>query len=263
MSDRTAESFAVRERLRQVTRAGGSVGLTLGMLAAYLPHRRARHKEADIDYRDAWVRAWAGAVLRVFRVRVDVVGSIPPRAGGRMVVSNHRSALDIGVVLSQFGGRMVSRHDIAGWPGLGAGAKLIGTVFVDRADAKSGMVTIRAMRRLLEEGDTVDVFPEGTTFAGDEVHEFHPGAFVAAVGARAPIVPVGLAYERGSGAAYVDETFGHHLARIAAAPPSRVVVAVGDPIPTEARRAKDVQAETRAKVTELVARARARSDGRA
>lgn len=249
-----------RDRARQASRAGGTLALTVGMLGVYLPHRKVKRMADDVDYRDAWVRAWSKGVLTCFRIDLDVIGEPPPRTGGRMIVSNHRSAIDINVVLSQFGGRMVSRHDIAGWPGLGWGAKLIGTVFVDRKDAKSGMVTIRAMRRLLEEGDTVDVFPEGTTFAGDEVHDFHPGAFVAAVGARAPIIPVGIAYETGSGAAYVDETFGHHLARIAAAPPSRVVMAIGDPIATGGKRAKDAQAEAHAAVTALVQRARARCD---
>ena len=163
-----------RDRARQASRTGGTLALTLGMLGVYLPHRKVKRMADDVDYRDAWVRAWSKGVLSCFRIHLEVIGEPPPRTGGRMIVSNHRSAIDINVVLSQFGGRMVSRHDIAGWPGLGWGAKLIGTVFVDRKDAKSGMVTIRAMRRLLEEGDTVDVFPEGTTFAGDEVHEFHP-----------------------------------------------------------------------------------------
>ena len=56
-------------------------------------------------------------------------------------------------------------------------------------------------------GQTVIVFPEGTTFAGDEVRPFHAGAFVAALRTGAEIVPVGLAYQRGSGAAFVDESF--------------------------------------------------------
>ena len=134
-----------RDRARQASRTGGTLALTLGMLGVYLPHRKVKRMADDVDYRDAWVRAWSKGVLSCFRIHLEVIGEPPPRTGGRMIVSNHRSAIDINVVLSQFGGRMVSRHDIAGWPGLGWGAKLIGTVFVDRKDAKSGMVTIRAM----------------------------------------------------------------------------------------------------------------------
>ena len=116
---------AARGRARQAYRAGGFVGLTAGMLPIYLSHLR-RAPEADKDaVRDLWVRRWARALLGLFAIDVVVTGSVPPptRKGdrGRLIVSNHRSAIDIGVVLSTFGGTMVSRGDIATWPVVGEG----------------------------------------------------------------------------------------------------------------------------------------------
>jgi len=177
----------------------------------------------------------------------------------RLVVTNHRSAIDIGVVLSLFGGTMVSRADLATWPVVGAAARAVGTVFVDRANAKSGAATIRAIQKHLEEGQTINLFPEGTTFDGDEVRAFHGGAFVSAVRAEAEILPVGIAYPRGSGAAFIDETFPQHLARMAKSEPTRMVVSIGEPfVARKSDRATDVTKRAHAEVQALVRRARER-----
>src|SRR5205085_450828 len=172
---------------------------------------------------------WARALLSLFSIECVVKGAVPPptRKGerGRLIVSNHRSAIDIGVLLATFGGTMVSRDDLARWPLIGAAARSVGTVFVDRASAKSGAATIRMLEKHLRAGRTMHIFPEGTTFDGDEVRPFHGGAFIAAARTEAEIVPVGLAYPKASGAAFVGETFPQHLARLAASDDTRMVIA--------------------------------------
>jgi 1-acyl-sn-glycerol-3-phosphate acyltransferase len=52
------------------------------------------------------------------------------------------------------------------------------------------------MEKLLREGQSVFVFPEGTFTSEDGVRPFQLGAFKAAVDAGAPIVPVSLAGTR-------------------------------------------------------------------
>jgi len=254
---------SVTERARQAARASGFLGLTALMLPPFLA-RMAATSEADRDaVRDAWVGRWARGLLRLFAIEVVIDGVVPrPTQGhgrGRVVVSNHRSAIDIGVVLSTFGGTMVSRADLATWPVLGAAARAVGTVFVDRASAKSGAATIRSMQKLLEEGQTINLFPEGTTFEGDEVRPFHGGAFVSAVRAEAEILPVGIAYPSASGAAFIDETFPSHLARMAKSGATRMVVSVGTPfVARKSDRATDLTKRAHAEVQALVHRARER-----
>ena len=250
-----------RDRARQVLRAGGFVGLTAAMLPLYLSHHRVA-AEADKDLvRDLWVRRWARALLDLFDIEVVVKGNVPPptKRGdrGRLIVANHRSAIDIGVILATFGGTMVSRADLAGWPVIGAAARSVGTVFVDRGDAKSGANTIRTIQKQLEDGRTIAIFPEGTTFDGDEVRPFHGGAFIAATRAEAEILPVGLAYPASSGAAYVNETFLKHLARMAKSTRTRMGVAVGTPfVATKGTRAGALCQQAHAAVSELVVEAR-------
>jgi 1-acyl-sn-glycerol-3-phosphate acyltransferase len=252
----------VRDRVRQFARAGGFASATAVMTALCAAHvARSAPEQRDLII-ELWVRRWSSALLRLFAISTEIRGSVPPptRKGdrGRLIVANHRSAIDIGVMLSTFGGRMVSRADLSQWPIVGAAAKLGGTIFVDRADARSGMMTMRLMEKHLKAGETVAIFPEGTTFSGDEVRPFHGGAFIAAARAGVEILPVGLAYPAKSDAQFVNETFMNHLSRMArSGQPTRVGVAVGAPIDARGKKAAQLTALAQAAVVTAVTTARA------
>ena len=270
MNDRTTHGDAgregtttrVRQRVRQVRRAGGFVGVTAAMLPPFVLHMRTLPEgDRKEELRDGWVRAWARALLRLFAVEVVVDGRVPARTRsgerGRVIVSNHRSAIDIGVLLATFGGTMVSRADLARWPLVGAAARSVGTVFVERTKIESGAAVVRTMQRHLASGRTILLFPEGTTFDGDEVRPFQRGAFVAAAAVGAEILPVGLAYPRTSSAAFVNETFPEHLARMARGGTTRMGLAVGEAfVPGPSERSQALTARAHAEVQALVTRAR-------
>jgi 1-acyl-sn-glycerol-3-phosphate acyltransferase len=252
----------VRQQLRRAGRIAAFGALTSAMLPAFLAHERLAPAAGRDRVRERWVAAWCGALLRLFGVHVLTRGVVPPPGRGHLVVANHRSTADILVLLRAFGGHMVSRADLAGWPLVGVAARAVGTVFVDRSDAVSGANAVRAIRDRLAEGHTVIVFPEGTTFPDDTVRPFHAGAFVAALRSGADIIPVGLAYGTGSGAAFVNESFPAHLARVAAASPSEVVMSVGEPIVVrEKARAAHLRDRAHAEVQRLVGEARRMVDG--
>lgn len=246
--------------VRRAARIAGFGALTGAMLPAFVARRRmAAERERD-GVRRRWVGAWSRALLGMFGVRALVQGEVPQGASGLLVAANHRSTADILLLLRIFGGHMVSRADLAGWPLVGAAARAVGTLFVDRADAASGATAVRTIRTRLVAGDTVIVFPEGTTFPDDEVRPFHAGAFVAAARSEARVVPVGIAYQRGSGAAFVNESFPAHLARMAAAAPSRVAVVIGTPVGAARVKASALRDEVHGEVQRLVREARARVD---
>ncbi len=255
----------VNVRLRRAVRGAGFAAVTGTMLPAFLARSAMTHDAAArTRLRDRWVRRWSDALLALFAVSIDVRGHVPDANGqGRLVVANHRSTIDIAILLRTFGGKMVSRADLAGWPLLGAAARGVGTIFVDRSKAVSGASTVFAMKAALDSGDTVCLFPEGTTFAGDDVRPFYAGAFVATRGTGAAIVPVGIAYQTGSGAAFVDEPFLAHLARMAGAAPTRVVACIGEPIPvTVGTRSAALSEKARERVQALVREARELVDAR-
>jgi 1-acyl-sn-glycerol-3-phosphate acyltransferase len=247
----------VRRELRRARRIAGFGAITSAMLPLFLAHEAVTRSPHRARVREAWVGTWCSALLGLFGVHVLTQGTMPPRGGGHLIVSNHRSTADILLLLRAFGGCMVSRSDLARWPLVGIAARSVGTVFVDRSDVVSGANAVRAIRDRLRAGDAVIVFPEGTTFPDDEVRPFRAGAFVAALHSDADVVPVGLAYARGSGAAFVNESFQAHLARMAAAAPSSVAMCVGEPIAIGGDvRAAELRDHAQEAVVRLVADAR-------
>ncbi|HLK37304.1 MAG TPA: lysophospholipid acyltransferase family protein [Polyangiaceae bacterium] len=249
--------MTARQRIRRGVRIAGFGGLTATMLPAFLAREALTPAASRGPLRERWVGTWCSGVLGLFGVEVLRSGPLPAPGRGHLVVANHRSTADVLALLRAFGGLMVSRADLARWPLLGLGARAVGTLFVDRADAHSGATVVRMIRSRLVEGATVIVFPEGTTFPDDDVRPFHAGAFAAALRSGADVIPVGLAYSRGSGAQFVNESFGAHLARMAAATPSKVAMCVGAAIAVaDGAKAAPLRDLAHAEVQRLVHEAR-------
>jgi 1-acyl-sn-glycerol-3-phosphate acyltransferase len=239
-------------RLRAILRTAAFGAFSAGILAAYetkrvitpesrrallLDHYRSRLSDGALGL--------LGAELRVRGQRLEDRGAL--------IVANHQSALDIAVMLSVFQAVLVSRHDVAGWPLLGRLAKHGDTIFVDREDRRSGVVALREIRRQAMQGRTVVAFPEGGTFPGDSVHEFHPGAFAAVRSLDVPVIPAGLAYS--PAIPYGEESFAQHIANVAARERTRIVIQIGESLPfgLEPRSAAEL---ARARVEALVIEAR-------
>lgn len=248
-----------RNHARSAMRIGAFVSLTTTMLGVYRTHDRLASEAARYPLRERYIRRWSTMLLSLFGIDATIVGRVPPMRSveprGRLLVSNHRSIIDILLLLREFGGHIVSRDDLAHWPLVGAAARSVGTVFVDRSSATSGVHAIREMARLLESGRLVTVFPEGTTFPDDEVRPFHKGAFVAAKMADVEILPVGIAYQAAESVAFLEETFAANMARLAGAPKTRVALAIGEPLGISGNAERTALA-ARDRVQELVVQAR-------
>ena len=244
-----------REKLRSGLRAAGMATLTMSMLGAVELHQRLSSDADKQPVFQAWMKLWAARLLDLFGARVTLCTPLPPRAaGGRLVVANHRSPMDILLLLRYFGGVVLSRADLADWPVIGLAARRAETIFVDRADTVSGVLAVRALRDRLERGRTVIVFPEGTTVAGDTVLPFQEGAFAACRGLPAEIVPVGIAYPPGS--EFVEDSFVAHVTRVAQRPVTRIALAIGAARPVQGTR-RQLAATLHGDVQELVRCARA------
>ena len=251
------------ERARAGVRVAAMGGFTLGMLGGVRTHQRLVPEPERYALYQRWMKRWCQGLLDIFGVSPLVVHSEvtqPPAAGtARLVVANHRSPLDIPLLLRQFGGVVLSRDDLANWPVLGPAARSAETIFVDRKNTMSGVAAARAIRDRLEHGRTVIVFPEGTTRAGDEVGSFFEGAFAAARGLRVEIVPVGIAYQAGS--EFVEPTFGQHLANVAGRAQTRVACVLGSPRMMQGSR-RELSAGLRVEIQGLVHGARKALDDR-
>jgi 1-acyl-sn-glycerol-3-phosphate acyltransferase len=225
----------------------------------------ARQKKIKVI--NKWVHRWAQFNIKVFGVQIEAHGKYlddgQPYPGGaadqvgRVFVANHRSGMDIPILFNIAETRVISRHDLATWPLLGRAASRVGTLFVDRASRRSGASVLRAVDNALKRGEGVAMFPEGTAYDSDEVHEFRQGAFNAARRAGAEIIPIGLAYDNDT-AYYAGQTFLRHMTRIACLRSMRVAVEIGEPLNFDNCTAVQVKDQARAQVQTLVDRARAR-----
>lgn len=216
------------EDARSLSRLLGVGAFTAGWLGAATLHEAFVPETERGPLFQRYLKRWAHSLVRQTGGKVELTPEsvIPAHIGPRLVVSNHRSPFDIGVLLSIFGGHALSRADLSQWPVLGFAARRAGTIFVDRESAGSGASAIRSIRAKLKDGASVLVFPEGGTFEGDTVKPFRAGAFSALRGLDVQIVPVGLAYEPGS--EFLDETFVEHVLRVSRRPETRCVVHVGE-----------------------------------
>ena len=99
----------------------------------------------------------------------------------------------------------------------------IGTVFVDRFDARKGVSTVRNLTGGARTGGSLVFFPEGTFKRSPGLLPFHLGAFLIAVEANLPVVPMAI---RGS----------RSVLRGTSHTPSRgpMSVTIGEPIPVPA-----------------------------
>jgi 1-acyl-sn-glycerol-3-phosphate acyltransferase len=252
-----------RFALRMLAFVIGTVVFWAAMEIDFLVRRRTRR----IDIINTWTPRWSGTLLRVFGIRVEGhgpyadEGKLYPgrdkRGVGRIFVMNHRSGADIPIVLTLAGVHVISRHDLARWPLIGGGAQRIGTLFVDRSSRRSGATVLKQISSTLEAGEGIAMFPEGTAFPGDEVREFKPGAFKAALRADAEIVPMGIAY--GDPAAYyTDDSFMSHMKRIAGLPRLHAAVEIGEPLKLDDDSPVELKDQVRERVMQLVAKARQR-----
>lgn len=154
-----------------------------------------------------FARAYWSGVCRCLGLRVRVLGEVAGRgtgAGARRVVfvSNHSSWLDIPVLGGRLEACFVSKDEVAGWPVVRTVARLGRTVFVSRRAASTARER-DDMRRRLEAGDDLILFPEGTSSDGGRVLPFRSAFFAvaeSAAGEAPPLIqPVSVVYDRLSG----------------------------------------------------------------
>jgi 1-acyl-sn-glycerol-3-phosphate acyltransferase len=149
------------------------------------------------------VREWSRQMLSIMGVTLVVRGT-PPARGPVLLAANHISWLDILVMDAAHPARFVSKADVKHWPVLGALITGAGTLYIERASRRDAMRVVHQMAAALTAGDTLAVFPEGTTGDGRTLLPFHANLIQAAISAHAPVLPVALQYLDGASGAVSD-----------------------------------------------------------
>lgn len=144
-------------------------------------------------------------LCRLLQARIIVKGE-PVRGAPCLIAANHVSWLDITVFSAVKPLSFVAKREVGTWPLFGSLARLQRTVFVDR-DRRSATGRFKQdMQERLRTGDTLVLFPEGTSTDGNRVLGFKSALMGAAEvtyddplsgDERAvPVQPVTIAYNR-------------------------------------------------------------------
>lgn len=146
----------------------------------------------DAERRHRETIRWSSQLLAVLGIGLTVQGQARP--GAKLIVANHVSWLDIVCINAVVPSRFVSKAEVGRWPLVGRMVDAAGTLYLVRERRRDAMRVLGLMAQALRDGDTVAVFPEGTTGSGQGVLPFHPNLMQAAIDAPAPIQPVVLRY---------------------------------------------------------------------
>ncbi|MBK4991205.1 lysophospholipid acyltransferase family protein [Pseudomonas sp. S36] len=162
--------------------AVGAVGLIIGLCRPFNPANSR-----------VFARLYSVPATWLMRVKVKAeVGPLWDQPPGCVIVANHQSNFDLFVL-----GQVVPQRTVAvgkkslGWiPLFGQLFWLGGNVLVDRKNAYQARKALQKTTRVLQNGTSIWIFPEGTRNPGDTLLAFKKGAFHMAIAAGVPIVPV-------------------------------------------------------------------------
>lgn len=142
-------------------------------------------------------RTWARLILLTTGVRTTASGveRVDP-ATPCVFVSNHQSIYDIPVLfdLLPLQLRIISKASLGRFPVLGWHLRWTGHLLVDRA--RAGVSTLKQVARMMRQGHSLIVFPEGTRSRDGRVGRFRRGLFLLAIEAGLPVVPVAVSGTR-------------------------------------------------------------------
>jgi 1-acyl-sn-glycerol-3-phosphate acyltransferase len=147
-----------------------------------------------LERRRRLVRAGARFALACMGQRIRLLHAERLPAGPCVVVVNHTSYLD-GVVMTaalpaRFG--FVIKREMDAVPVANLLLRRIGAEFVDRGRTQRSARDARRLLKAAHGAVSMVFFPEGTFGAEPGLLRFHSGAFVFAVRAGLPLVPVAL-----------------------------------------------------------------------
>lgn len=230
---------------------------TLPLLAVPLPGRS--HLQ----------RRYCRIVLRCLGIRITVSGGPIRNVPGVLVVSGHVSWVDVFAIGAVMPGAFVAKAEMIGWPGLGALARLMKVIPIERDNLRRLPEVVRAVAERLRAGRTVVAFPEGTTWCGLAYGPFRPAMFQAAIDAGRPVQPLRLSYHHRDGrastaAAYIgDDSLLTSIRRLVTAKRTVVHVRVESlQLPGADRRDLAARCEAAVRGT-IPATIRARGEGHA
>jgi 1-acyl-sn-glycerol-3-phosphate acyltransferase len=211
--------------------------------------------------RNRIIRAWSHLLLTICGARLRVTGlplppaiartGIEPGSRGRMLLANHISWIDPFALNASVPSRFVAKAEIRAWPLLGTLVTLVGALYIERGRRHAVASVNHRVRDRLKDGETVAVFPEGTTTDGRSLLPFHSNLVAPALEVGAECWPVAVRYTEdgapSTAAAFIGEmSIVTSLWNLLVARRLQIEVAFLEPVPTAGNRDRHHVAEAAA-----------------
>jgi len=145
-----------------------------------------------IDERARW---FGRRVVELLKIQLTTSGAdrVPPRAV--IYMSNHQSHLDIPILYATLPSptiRMLGKAELFRIPLWGRALRAAEFIEVDRSNHSGAMRSIERCARLVRDGVSIYLAPEGTRSPDGRIGRLKKGGFHLAIGTGAPIVPVAI-----------------------------------------------------------------------
>jgi 1-acyl-sn-glycerol-3-phosphate acyltransferase len=139
------------------------------------------------------IRFFIRAGLAMVRVRVEVNGleRLDPKQT-YIFTPNHQSLIEVPLWVAYLGRNIayLGKKEVFKYPIFGYGIRLIGVVPVDRSNSAAAVESAKLATENIRRGKSYVVYPEGTRSSDGGLLPFKKGAFMMAIDAGVPIVPI-------------------------------------------------------------------------
>lgn len=199
MSGQTIRAHNASDMTPRGWRAAKAALLTL-KCANWALQRRAGDEEDIVAQavHDKWLPGLQ-AITGPWTTTGDAAALQRLQQGGALVIANHRSMLDIPLLMSACGPvpRFTAKASIQRWPFLGTFLTAIGTCFIDRRAPRKAQVAMKEWGHKAAQHPSALIagFPEGSRSQDGQLQAFKSGLFRVAAAAGLPIVVVRITPE--------------------------------------------------------------------
>lgn len=146
------------------------------------------------NYIKIHVGRWGRRAFSFIGSKVHVIGyeNIPEK-GPYIIVSNHRSMLDINLIQGYINAHagFIAKKELVKFFKISDFLKILGGELIDRDNPRDAVMAIdRMIDKMKNDKQVVALFPEGTRSIDGKIHEFKAGSMKIVTKAKVPILPI-------------------------------------------------------------------------
>lgn len=156
-------------------------------------------KKGAKEERDRYIHEttskWALSHVKLSGAKVKIQGEENiPKDIPVVFISNHQGNYDIALFMSYINKPKgyIAKAEMEKIPVMKTWMKYMNCVFMDRSDIRKSAEAIVEGIKILKQGYSLVIFPEGTRSKSNKLGEFKAGSFKLATKPRVPIIPVTL-----------------------------------------------------------------------